>query len=146
MLSLVLAATFFAGIHLGVAGTTWRDRAVAALGEGAYRAVFQRKQCATIATIMQATGWQPHSVRGFLTAIASYAAMLSEDGNGRALFTKAIEYSDFPLAEISLDFIARMNRDFIKATLSRRDETEPLPTIPRAAARSYETAPAQGSE
>ena len=40
MLSLVLAAIFFAGIHLGVAGTTWRDRAVAALGEGAYRAAF----------------------------------------------------------------------------------------------------------
>jgi len=40
MLFLVLAAIFFAGIHLGVAGTTWRDRAVAVLGEGAYRAVF----------------------------------------------------------------------------------------------------------
>ena len=40
MLSLVLAAIFFAGIHLGVAGTTWHDRAVAALGEGAYRAGF----------------------------------------------------------------------------------------------------------
>ena len=40
MLFLVLAAIFFAGIHLGVAGTTWRDRAVAALGEGAYRAAF----------------------------------------------------------------------------------------------------------
>jgi hypothetical protein len=27
------------------------------------------KQGATIVTIMQATGWQPHSVRGFLTAV-----------------------------------------------------------------------------
>lgn len=39
MLSLVLAALFFAGIHLGIAGTTLRDRLVAALGS-AYRAVF----------------------------------------------------------------------------------------------------------
>jgi len=35
MLSLVLGAICFAGIHLGVAGTTLRDRAIAALGEGA---------------------------------------------------------------------------------------------------------------
>ena len=40
MLSLVLGAICFAGIHLGVAGTTLRDRAIAALGEVAYRAVF----------------------------------------------------------------------------------------------------------
>jgi uncharacterized membrane protein len=39
MLSLVLGAICFAGIHLGVAGTTLRDRAITALGEGAYRAV-----------------------------------------------------------------------------------------------------------
>jgi uncharacterized membrane protein len=38
MLFLVLAAIFFAGIHLGVAGTRWRDRAVAVLGEVGYRA------------------------------------------------------------------------------------------------------------
>jgi uncharacterized membrane protein len=40
MLSLVLAAICFSGIHLGVAGTTLRDRAIAALGKGLYRAVF----------------------------------------------------------------------------------------------------------
>ena len=32
MLSLVLAALFFAGIHLGIAGTAMRDRAIGSLG------------------------------------------------------------------------------------------------------------------
>ena len=32
-------------------------------------AMLRRKQGATIAAVMQATGWQPHSVRGFLAGI-----------------------------------------------------------------------------
>jgi uncharacterized membrane protein len=40
MLSLVLAGLFFAGIHLGVAGTRLRDRAVGLLGNRGYRAAF----------------------------------------------------------------------------------------------------------
>ena len=40
MLSLVLAALFFTGLHLGIAGTAIRDRAIGILGEHGYRAVF----------------------------------------------------------------------------------------------------------
>ena len=32
-------------------------------------AMLHSRQGATIASIMEATGWQPHSVRGFLTAV-----------------------------------------------------------------------------
>lgn len=49
MLSLLLAAIFFAGIHLGVAGTTIRDRAIAALGQSGYRVAF------SIATVVGLT-------------------------------------------------------------------------------------------
>jgi uncharacterized membrane protein len=40
MASLVLAALFFAGIHLGISGTRLRDRAVGALGAAGYRIAF----------------------------------------------------------------------------------------------------------
>jgi uncharacterized membrane protein len=40
VLSLVLAALFFAGIHLGIAGTVMRDRAIGILGKNGYMAVF----------------------------------------------------------------------------------------------------------
>ena len=32
-------------------------------------AMLEARQGATIATIVKATGWQPHSIRGFLTAV-----------------------------------------------------------------------------
>lgn len=50
MLSLTLAALFFIGIHLGIAGTVIRDRAIAILGESGYRAGF------SIATLL-GLGW-----------------------------------------------------------------------------------------
>ena len=62
MLSLVLAAIFFAGIHLGVAGTTWRDRAVGALGENAYRAAFSI--ASLVGIIWLVTAYRHASVRG----------------------------------------------------------------------------------
>jgi len=40
MTSIILAALFFAGIHLGIAGTTLRDRVTGAIGDRAYQAVF----------------------------------------------------------------------------------------------------------
>jgi uncharacterized membrane protein len=62
MLSLLLAAIFFAGIHLGVAGTTWRDRAVAALGEGGYRAVFSIASLVGIIWLGAAYKYAPYVV------------------------------------------------------------------------------------
>lgn len=40
MLQLILAASFFVGIHFGVAGTRWRDRLVGRFGEKMFRGVF----------------------------------------------------------------------------------------------------------
>ena len=40
MLSLTLAALFFASIHLGIAGTAMRDRAIGILGRNVYMAAF----------------------------------------------------------------------------------------------------------
>ena len=60
MLSLILAAIFFAGIHLGIAGTTLRDRAVARLGQNAYRAVFSMASLAGIAWLVMAYKYAPY--------------------------------------------------------------------------------------
>ena len=54
MLSLLLGAICFAGIHLGVAGTTLRDSAIAALGEVAYRAVFSIVSLAAVVWLVMA--------------------------------------------------------------------------------------------
>jgi hypothetical protein len=40
VLSLLLAALFFTGIHLGIAGTVIRDRAIGILGKNGYMAAF----------------------------------------------------------------------------------------------------------
>jgi uncharacterized membrane protein len=75
VLSLILATVFFAGIHLGIAGTTLRDRAIAALGEGAYRALFSIASLAGIVWLVMAynhatyvatwgvpEGWKPIAI------------------------------------------------------------------------------------
>jgi succinate dehydrogenase / fumarate reductase iron-sulfur subunit len=47
-------------------------------------------------------------------------------------------------AGIQLEVISRMNRDFLKATLSRREEAEPLAVVPKASPmRFYEAEPAK---
>jgi uncharacterized membrane protein len=54
MLSLILGAICFTGIHLGIAGTRLRDSAIAALGEDAYRAVFSIVSLAAIVWLVMA--------------------------------------------------------------------------------------------
>jgi succinate dehydrogenase / fumarate reductase iron-sulfur subunit len=50
-------------------------------------------------------------------------------------------------AGIKLEVIARMNRDWLKATLARREEAEPLATVPRSSPmRFFEADPAQKVE
>lgn len=60
MLSLILAALFFAGIHLGIAGTGLRDRAVAALGERGYPALFSLASLAGLAWLVLAYRGAPY--------------------------------------------------------------------------------------
>src|ERR1700675_377682 len=60
MLSLLLAAVFFAGIHLGVAGTRLRDRAVAALGRAGYTAVFSLASVVGLIWLVVAYGRAPY--------------------------------------------------------------------------------------
>jgi hypothetical protein len=60
-------------------------------------AMLHRKQGATIATIMKATGWQPHSVRGFLTAVVRkrLGLMLVSEKTGEQRVYRVI-VSDIP--------------------------------------------------
>jgi uncharacterized membrane protein len=58
--SLLLAAIFFAGIHLGIAGTTVRDRAIAALGESAYMVAFSLASVVGLAWIVAAYNRAPY--------------------------------------------------------------------------------------
>ena len=60
MVSLLLAALFFAGIHLGVAGTRLRDRAVAALGAKGYQVAFSLASVAGLAWMVLAYNHAPY--------------------------------------------------------------------------------------
>lgn len=60
MVSLFLAALFFAGIHLGIAGTRLRDRAVAAFGANGYRIAFSLASLAGLAWMVLAYNHAPY--------------------------------------------------------------------------------------
>ena len=62
MASLLLAAIFFAGIHLGIAGTTIRDRAIAALGQSGYRGAFSIATVVGLAWLVMAYNRAPYVV------------------------------------------------------------------------------------
>ncbi len=60
MVSLLLAAIFFVGIHLGVAGTPLRAREVAAVGQRGYSALFSLASIAGIFWLIFAYNRAPH--------------------------------------------------------------------------------------
>lgn len=60
MLSLSLAAMYFAGLHLGIAGTSVRDRLVATIGTGRYRAVFSAASLAGLIWLVLAYKHAPY--------------------------------------------------------------------------------------
>ncbi len=61
MVSLVLAALFFGGIHLGIAGTRLRDRIVGAIGTRAYLAAFSLASIAGLAWLIAAYDHAPYA-------------------------------------------------------------------------------------
>jgi uncharacterized membrane protein len=62
MLSLTLGAVYFIGLHLGIAGTSLRGRAIAALGEGLYRGVFAAASAAGMIWLVMAYKHAPEIV------------------------------------------------------------------------------------
>jgi uncharacterized membrane protein len=60
MVSVLLAALFFAGVHLGVAGTQQRDHAVVALGTVGYQITFSLASVAGLAWMVLAYKHAPH--------------------------------------------------------------------------------------
>lgn len=60
MTALILAAAFFVGIHLLVAGTTLRDRLIARLGAGPYRGLFSLASLAGIVWLAMAYRSAPY--------------------------------------------------------------------------------------
>jgi uncharacterized membrane protein len=81
MLSLLLAALFFVGIHLLIAGTALRDRLIARLGPGPYRGLFSLasagglvwlcwayRDAPAIATWGRLDGLKPAALAGMLIA------------------------------------------------------------------------------
>ncbi|MGC3996077.1 MAG: succinate dehydrogenase/fumarate reductase iron-sulfur subunit [Anaeromyxobacter sp.] len=66
--------------------------------------------------------------------VVAMATQAAEEGFGHC--TSIGECAAVCPAGIQLEVIARMNRDFLKAALSRRDESEPLAVVPRGASLS----------
>jgi len=64
VLSLVLAALFFAGIHLGIAGTAMRGRAIRIMGENGYRGAFAAASVIGFGWLMAAYNRAPTLSRG----------------------------------------------------------------------------------
>ena len=73
------------------------------------------------------------------------AAQTREEGFGHC--TTIGECAAVCPAGIQLEVIARMNRDFVAATLGGRGDTEPLAVVPRSSPmRGYEAEPGAGQE
>jgi uncharacterized membrane protein len=81
---LVLAALFWVGLHVGVAGTTLRDRLVARLGEGGFRGAFSLLLVAALLLLVAAwraaptapLWWAPGWLRWLLAALMLPAFVL----------------------------------------------------------------------